>query len=130
MLSLPYNFEANHRPSIISPINISVCVYKKCIYIYKYIYKYIFTLKYIFATPWTVAHQAPLSVEFSRQEYWSRQPFPSPVDLPNRGIKPGSPALQANSLLSAPPAPPDRDRRGDSPAWSGRGSRPSRRTSG
>ena len=49
-------------------------------------------------TPWTVAHQAPLSMGFSRQEYWSVLPFPSPEDLPNSGIKPGSPALQADSL--------------------------------
>ena len=47
----------------------------------------------LFATPWTVAHQAPLSVGFSRQEYWSVLPFPSPGDLPDPGIKPGSPAL-------------------------------------
>ena len=51
------------------------------------------------ASPWTVAHQAPLSMGFSRQEYWSGLPFPSPGDLPNPGIKPGSPALQADSLL-------------------------------
>ena len=50
------------------------------------------------ATPWTVAHQAPLSVGFSRQEYWSGLPFPSPGDLPNPGIKPGSPPLKADSL--------------------------------
>ena len=49
------------------------------------------------ATPWTVACQAPLSMGFSRQEYWSGLPFPSPGDLPNPGIKPGSPALQADS---------------------------------
>ena len=49
------------------------------------------------ATPWTVAHQAPLSMGFSRQEYWSGLPFPSPGDLPNPGIKPRSPALQADS---------------------------------
>ena len=54
-------------------------------------------------TPWTVAHQVPLSMEFSRQEYWSGLPFPSPGDLPDPGIKPGSPALQAGSLLSEPP---------------------------
>ena len=47
----------------------------------------------LFVTPWTVAHQAPPSVEFSRQEYWSGLPFPSPGDLPNPGIEPGSPAL-------------------------------------
>ena len=47
----------------------------------------------LFATPWTVAYQAPLSMGFSRQEYWSGLPFPSPGDLPNPGIKPRSPAL-------------------------------------
>ena len=51
----------------------------------------------------TPAGQAPLSMEFSRQEHWSELPFPSPEDLPNLGIKPRSPALQANSLLSEPP---------------------------
>ena len=47
---------------------------------------------------WTVARQAPLSMGFSRQEYWSGLPFPSPVDLPNLGIEPRSPVLQADSL--------------------------------
>ena len=56
-----------------------------------------------FETPWTGAHQAPLSMEFCRQEYWSGEPFLSPGDLPNSGIKPGCPALQADSLLSEPP---------------------------
>ena len=51
-----------------------------------------------FATPRTVAYKAPLSVEFSRQEYWSGLSFPSPGDLPDPGIEPGSPALQADSL--------------------------------
>ena len=50
------------------------------------------------ATPWTVAHQAPLCMGFSRQEYWSGLPFSSPGDLPNPGFEPGSPALQAESL--------------------------------
>ena len=50
------------------------------------------------ATPWTVACQAPLSMVFSRQEYWSGLPFPSPGDLPNPGIKPGPSELQADSL--------------------------------
>ena len=49
-------------------------------------------------TPWTVAHQAPLSMEFLGQEYWSRLPFPSPGDLPNPGIKVMSPTWQADSL--------------------------------
>ena len=52
----------------------------------------------VFATTWSVAHQAPLSMGFSRQEYWSGLPFPSPEDLPDPGIKPRSPALQADSL--------------------------------
>ena len=50
--------------------------------------------------PWTVARQAPLSVGFSRQEYWSGLPFPSPGNLPDPGIEPRSPALQADSLLT------------------------------
>ena len=55
------------------------------------------------AIPWTVAGQAPLSMEFSRQEYWSELPFPTPGDLPNPGVKPGSLALQADALPSEPP---------------------------
>ena len=47
----------------------------------------------LFATPWAVAYQAPLSMGFSRQEYWSGLPFPSPGDLPDPGIEPRSPAL-------------------------------------
>ena len=54
-------------------------------------------------TPWTVAHEALLSMEFSRQEYWSGFPFPSPGDLPDQGFKPRSPALQGGSLLPEPP---------------------------
>ena len=75
----------------------------------------------LFATPWTVAYQAPpsmgfskqeywsglpflsSSMGFSRQEYWSGLPFPSPGDLPNPGIEPGSPALEADVLTSEPP---------------------------
>ena len=53
----------------------------------------------LFATPWIAAHQGPVSMRFSRQRYWSGLPFPSPEDLPNPGIEPGSPALQADSLL-------------------------------
>ena len=52
----------------------------------------------LFATPWTAGHQAPQSMKFSRQGYWSGSPFPSPGGLPNPGIEPGSPALQADSL--------------------------------
>ena len=53
-----------------------------------------------FVTPWTVARQAALSMRFPRQEYWSGLPLPSPGDLPDSGIKPMSPALQVDSLLS------------------------------
>ena len=55
------------------------------------------------ATLWTVAHQAPPSMGFSRQEYWSGLPFPSPGDLPNPGIEPKSPTLQVDALTSEPP---------------------------
>ena len=57
----------------------------------------------LFATPCMVARQAPLSMELSRQEYWSGLSFPSPRDLLDPGIELGSPALQADSLLSEPP---------------------------
>ena len=55
-----------------------------------------------FVTPWTVAHQAPLSMGFSRQENWSGLPFPTSGNLADTEIKPGSPTLQADSLLSKP----------------------------
>ena len=58
------------------------------------------------ATPGTVAYQAPPSMGFSRQEYWSGLPFPSPGDLPNPGIEARSPSLQADTLLSEPPGKP------------------------
>ena len=85
------------------------------IYIYIYIYKYINVHKHthtyimcvkalihvqLFATPWTVAFQVPLSMGFSRQGYWSGSPFPSPVDLSNPGLEPRCPALHRDSLLS------------------------------
>ena len=57
----------------------------------------------LFVTPWTVAHQAPPSVGFSRQEYWSGLPFPSPGDFSNPGIELRSPALQTDALASEPP---------------------------
>ena len=57
-------------------------------------------------TPWTAAHQAPQSMEFSRQEYWSGLPFPSPGDLPNPGIEPGSPTMEADALTSEPAGKP------------------------
>ena len=75
-----------------------------------YLFLLIFTVKVkllsharLFATPWTVAYQAPPSMGFSRQEYWSGVPLPSPGDLPDPGIEPGSPTLQADALPSEPP---------------------------
>ena len=59
-----------------------------------------------FATPWTVARQAPLSVGFPRQEYWNGLLLPSPGDLPDPGVEPASPAWQADSLPSEPPGKP------------------------
>ena len=56
--------------------------------------------------PWTVVYQAPPSMGFSRQEYWSGVPLPSPGDLPDLGIEPRSPAFQADALTSEPPGKP------------------------
>ena len=61
----------------------------------------------LFATLWTVTRQAPLSMGFSRQEYWSGLPWPPPKDLPDPGIKSASPVLQADSLPTEPPGKPD-----------------------
>ena len=60
----------------------------------------------LFVTPWTVAHQASLSMEFSRQEYWSGLLFPSPGDLSDPGTEPRSPTLQADTLSTEPPGKP------------------------
>ena len=60
----------------------------------------------LFATLWTVAHQAPLSMGFSRQEHWNGLPCPLPGNLPDPGIEPRSPALEADSLPSKPPGKP------------------------
>ena len=62
---------------------------------------------WLFATPWIVDNEAPLSIGFSRQVYWSGLPFPTPGDLPDPGIKPKSSELQADSLPSDPPGKPD-----------------------
>ena len=60
----------------------------------------------LFVTPWTVAHQAPLSMEFSRQEYWSGFPFLSPGDLLDSGIEPMSPTLAGGFFTTVPPGKP------------------------
>ena len=61
----------------------------------------------LFVTPWIVAHQAPPSMGFSRQEYWGGLPLPSPGDLPDPGIEPRSPGLEADALTSEPPGKPE-----------------------
>ena len=66
----------------------------------------LFSRVWLFVIPWTIAYQAPLSMEFSRQECWSGLPFPSPGDLPDLGIKYRSPTLQADILPSEPPGKP------------------------
>ena len=76
-----------------------------CIYTYKGKAKSLICV-WLFVTPWTEGHQAPLSMGFSRQEYWSGLPFPSPGDLPDPGTEPVSPALQADALLFEPPGKP------------------------
>ena len=85
-------------------IYVCVCVCVKYIKVWKKVKS--LSCVQLFATPRTVAYQAPQSMEFSRQEYWSGLPFPSLGDLPNPGIKPRSPALQADALPSEPPGKP------------------------
>ena len=93
-----------------SAMNIGVCISFWIVvlfHIYTYTRNAICEVKplsrvQLFAAPWTVAHQAPPSMEFFRQEYWSGLPFPSPGDLPNPGIEPRSPTLQADALTSEP----------------------------
>ena len=74
-----------------------LCLYFSDFVLYVWVCVYVcaqsLSLVQLCATPWTVAHQAPLSMGFPRQEYWSGLPFPPPEDLPDPGIKPMSPAL-------------------------------------
>ena len=84
----------------------SKCLFGNCTHSDKSLLTCHFSHVRLFATPWTVAHQAPLSMGFSRQEYWSGLPFPSPEDLPNPGIEPGLPALHADSLPAEPQGKP------------------------
>ena len=74
-------------------------------YNWVHVHAWVLTLLRLFATPWTVACQAPLSMEFARQKYWRGLPFPTPGDLPNPGIKPASPAsspLVGRFFITAP----------------------------
>ena len=72
-----------------------------CVYVFSYQVMF-----YSFVTPWTVACQAPLSTEFSRQEYWNRLPFPTPGDLPNPGTKPASLAWAGGFFTTSAPGTP------------------------
>ena len=85
-----------------------MCIYTQtcihmclCVYVHKH-YLHVLSHVRLFVTLWTVAHQASLSMEFSRQKYWSGKLFPFPGYLPNPGMEPRSPALQADSLPSEP----------------------------
>ena len=81
------------------------CQYNPILFLYVCMWKSLSRVQ-LFATPWTIAHQAPLSMKFSRLEHWSRQLFPSWGDFPNPRIEPMSSALQADSLPSEPPGKP------------------------
>ena len=85
LLELPDLAKENTKYSVTFEFHISECESQSCPTV---------------VTPWMVTCQAPLSMGFSRQEYWSGLPFPSKGDLPDQGIEPGSPALQVDSLLS------------------------------
>ena len=90
-------------------ISVYLCMYMAvytCMCVCVYVCVLVAQSCWLFVTSWTVAHQTPLSVDFSRQEYWSGLLFPSPGDLPDLGIEPGFPALQADSLLFEPPRKP------------------------
>ena len=86
------------------PYGIIFCLYLCLYYLRKQVSNFkLLNCVRLFATPWTIAYQAHPSMGFFRQEYWSGFSFPSPGDLPDEGIKPGSPTLQADAL---PPEPP------------------------
>ena len=83
-----------------------VYIFLPCTRDWKHIHVHVLSCVLLFVTPWTVARQAPLLMGFSRQEYWSGPPFPSPGDLPNPGIKPVSPALAGKFFTTEPPEKP------------------------
>ena len=87
----------------LDPACLGLSSYTSCLpflSLYSFVVVNLLSPVWLSATPWTVAHQASLCMGFSRQEYWSGLPFPSPGDFPDTGIKPVSPALQADSLSS------------------------------
>ena len=87
------------------------------------VFIYLLSCVQLFVSPWTVACQDPLSLEFSRQEYWSGWPFPFPGDLPNLGVRLRSPAWRVDSLPSEPPGKPQQTTgdlmapESEEPAW-------------
>ena len=82
-------------------------LWDSCVLLWRPMKKWVLvSLVWLFVTPRTVAHQVPLPMEFSRQEYWSGLPFPSLGDLPDPGIEPRSPALQEDPLQTEPPGKP------------------------
>ena len=90
----------------ISPL-ICLCIYSKCSIKYVVVVLLISHIQ-LFASPWTIAHQAPLFMGFPRQEYWSELPFPSPWDLPDPEIKPTCPALDGRFFTTEPPGKPNK----------------------
>ena len=79
-----------------------LCIIFLCIYVHTQSLSHV----QLFVTPWTIAHQAPLSMGFPRQEYWRGLPFPSPGDLPNPGSEPSSPALSGGFFTTEPSGKP------------------------
>ena len=92
-------------------INFLICIYIYFhVFFHKCYYMCVLSLDWLFVTPWTIVHHAPLSMAFSRQEYWSGLPFPSPWNLPHPEIKPespASPALVGRFFTTAPPGKPE-----------------------
>ena len=84
-----------------------LCIYSKCSIKYVVVVLLISHIQ-LFATPWTIAHQAPLFMGFPRQEYWSELPFPSPWDLPDPEIKSTCPALDGRFFTTEPPGKPNK----------------------
>ena len=105
IISVQFSSVAQSYPTLCDPMNRSTPgkYAKKLLW-----YVCVFSLIWLFATPWTVAHQAPLSMEFSRQEYWSRLLFPTPGELPKQGnlCLLHFPHWQMDSLVLRPQASP------------------------
>ena len=112
-ISFPFrSLQSIALPVLYSRFSLFICFIHSSVYISVPISQFTLLLLssvsrvWLCVTPRTVAHQAPLSIKFSRHEYWSGLPCPPPEDPPNPGIKPGPMALQADSLSSEPPGKP------------------------